>query len=183
MTKQKWSLGDYVEVKDRLRAFWMDFPDGRIITEVVETHWDAEPAICLIKAEIYTDSSDQRPRAVGWAYEKEVGQVNRTSFIENGETSAIGRAIANMGIQGGHHRPSREEMESVKASEEAIEEAKLNLDGFIKIAEEAAANGSEIEARIIKRAREVSREASDLNTMNKAIKTLGKLLDLEGVPS
>ena len=88
-----------------------------------------------------------------------------------------------MGIQGGNHRPSREEMESVKASEEAIGEAKLNLDGFIKMAEEAAANGSEIEARIIKRAQEVSREASDLNTMNKAIKTLVKILDLEGVPS
>lgn len=178
MTKQKWDLGDYVEVKYRIKAFWMDFPNGAIDSSHMIADWDADPAHCEVLAKVYTDITDPMPRTTGWAYEEKVGMINRTSFIENCETSAIGRALANMGMQGGNERPSREEMQSVQDHEDALKKAKLNLDGFIKMAEE---EGKEIEARIIKRARVVSKEGSDISKMKVACETLEELLNLEGV--
>jgi hypothetical protein len=68
-----------------------------------------------VKAEIYFNSEDARPTAIGHA-EEIVGAspVNRTSALENGETSAIGRALANCNFASLGKRPSREEMEKVQ---------------------------------------------------------------------
>ena len=57
---------------------------------------DQEGNLVVFKATVYRDREDPHP-TTGWAYEREgVGYVNRTSFIENCETSAIGRALANL---------------------------------------------------------------------------------------
>lgn len=84
---------EYVTVNERIRAFWLMFPKGRINTTLISN----ENGVCLIKAEIYALDTDDFPRATGYAYEKESSSyINKTSYIENCETSAVGRALRNI---------------------------------------------------------------------------------------
>lgn len=110
-------LDDYEPVEDRLREFWKDHPGGHIQTTVVA--WDATSYI--VKAEVWRDPSDQYqlPSATGLAQETVAAKgVNSTSALENCETSAIGRALANLGYAAKGKRPSREEMAKTKAGGE-----------------------------------------------------------------
>jgi hypothetical protein len=73
--------------------------------------------VCVFRAELYADKDDKDPMSSGYAEEIKTDRgVNATSFVENCETSAIGRAIANCPIQatGNGPRPSRNEMEKVQ---------------------------------------------------------------------
>lgn len=84
-------LENYVTVAERIAAFRTDFPTGSIITEVLEATEDR----VLVKAEVYRDSDDLRPSSTGHAEERRAdGYVNKTSAIENCESSAAGRALA-----------------------------------------------------------------------------------------
>lgn len=98
---------DYETVSSRINRFWQSCPAGRIHTEIVLIN---EKEI-VIKASIYTDREDPRPVSVDFAQET-VGssQVNKTSWVENCATSAIGRALATLGFTNGN-RPSLEEMQ------------------------------------------------------------------------
>jgi hypothetical protein len=100
------NLADYEPVADRLARFWAEHPDGRIITILSEKN-DSE---CTFSCNIWI--GDQVV-VTGWANELRTERgVNSTSWMENCETSAIGRALANLGYQT-KLRPSREEMEKV----------------------------------------------------------------------
>ena len=108
----KVNLSNYEEVKDRIKRFYKAFTDGRIITEMVRIAEDAKTV--FFRAAIFKNASEQEgnlPLATGFAFEREGSNpVNRTSHVENCETSAIGRALANMNFIKGQSRPSREEM-------------------------------------------------------------------------
>jgi hypothetical protein len=72
---------------------------------------------CVFYCELYADKEDKVPVATGYAEEvKSDRGVNATSFVENCETSAIGRAIANCPLQApaSGPRPSRNEMQKVE---------------------------------------------------------------------
>tara|TARA_R100000234_G_scaffold118910_1_gene100457 strand:+ start:2280 stop:2984 length:705 start_codon:yes stop_codon:yes gene_type:complete len=87
----------YTTVAVRIEVFRKHFPDYSVNTRV--TVDDAKRVIVV--AEIYPPNSD-RPVATGIAEEiRGSSNVNKTSAIENGETSAIGRALANLGLHGG----------------------------------------------------------------------------------
>lgn len=105
-------LDDYEPVEARLVRFWQLYPNGRIITHLVE-HENGE---WVFRAEAYRDAEDERPFATGYAHEVTTARgVNSTSAAENGETSAIGRAMANGGMQSTKaKRPSRQEMEKAQ---------------------------------------------------------------------
>lgn len=107
----KFDLDSYDTVETRLARFWEKYPEGRVLAELI--YHDERRFI--IKAEIYFNREDTRPVAIGHA-EEIVGAspVNRTSALENGETSAIGRALANCNFASIGKRPSREEMEKVQ---------------------------------------------------------------------
>lgn len=107
----KFDLESYETVETRLARFWEKNPNGRVLTEIL--HHDERRFI--VKAEIYFDRDDSTPVATGYA-EEIVGAspVNRTSALENCETSAIGRALANCNFASQGKRPSREEMEKVE---------------------------------------------------------------------
>jgi len=119
---------DYISVADRIEQFYEKYPNGRIVTKMVELRDDG---MVVFTAAVYRDAEDpvDKPAATGWAYEREgQGHVNRTSFIENCETSAIGRALANLNFvtkrsDGRIERASREEMEKVRRMEEQEDEA------------------------------------------------------------
>ena len=104
------NLDDYEPVASRL-ARWLEQTDGqpRVITHLV--HYQENR--CVFRAELYVGDL---LIATGWAEEtRGDGNVNRTSHLENCESSAVGRALANAGLSGSDpaKRPSREEMAKV----------------------------------------------------------------------
>lgn len=101
---------DYAEVAERLPLFWKDCPRGRIITEIIVD----DGTRIVMKAELYADIGDTVPTTTGFAEEiRGSSMVNKTSAMENTETSAIGRALANYQFQGSKKRASLEEMVKV----------------------------------------------------------------------
>jgi len=113
------NLADYETVESRLEKFWKEFPDGRISTEleVCEAHR------YVVKAYLYRTYLDQVAYSTGFAEEKDSDRgVNATSALENCETSAIGRALANAGFATKGRRPSREEMVKVSAKPVILKE-------------------------------------------------------------
>ena len=108
------NLEDYETVEERLVKFWKDHPDGRIDTTLVEHTLQR----FIVKAAIYRTEVDGQAWTTGYAEETvSTRGVNSTSALENCETSAIGRALANAGYVTKGKRPSREEMAKVKAAE------------------------------------------------------------------
>ncbi len=102
------SLEGYAPVADRILLFYRQYPSGRINTELV-SRADGE---ITFKALLFREPAECYPAATGWASERVGdGEVNTVACLENTETSAIGRALANMGFTASSKRPSREEME------------------------------------------------------------------------
>jgi len=104
------NLADYEPVEVRLEKFIKDYPDFRISTELEVV----EASRYIVKAYLYKTSQDSIAWATGYAEETvSTRGVNQTSALENCETSAIGRALANAGYAPKGKRPSREEMSKV----------------------------------------------------------------------
>lgn len=104
------NIEDYEPVSSRLDRWLKDNPSGRVITDLV--HYLSDVAV--FRAELWLNGEII---ATGWAEEiRGQGNVNRTSHVENAETSAIGRALSNAGLAGSDpsKRPSREEMAKVQ---------------------------------------------------------------------
>ncbi len=87
---------DYAEVNQRIKAFRMVYPEGTIETEMLSN----ENGTCIFKASVYSKNDiDRDLLATGTAYEKEGSTfINKTSYIENCETSAVGRALGMAGF-------------------------------------------------------------------------------------
>lgn len=98
----------YAPVADRLALFWAAFPTGRIDTQL---HARTDREVIFV-ARVFRDDADVRAAATGWASEREGdGDINSVACLENTETSAIGRALANLGFTAARERPSAEEMQ------------------------------------------------------------------------
>ena len=115
------NLADYETVEERIRRFYADNPDARIITRNITSHEDRERRTWVVEATVYMSKQDQNdfcPKATGLAFEIDgTGGANKTSALENAETSAIGRALANANYSG-NKRATREEMEKVARAQE-----------------------------------------------------------------
>lgn len=95
----------YALVASRISAFRAICPRGRISTEILSM----ENGTVTMKATVWDD--DDRELSNGYAQEKEgASYINKTSFIENCETSAIGRALGNLGIGSDENIASAEEL-------------------------------------------------------------------------
>ena len=109
------NLDDYEPVASRLDRFLKAHPDARVITDLV--HYLSD--IAVFKCELWLEGEII---ATGWAEEiRGQGNVNKTSHLENCETGAVGRALANAGLSGSDFtkRPSREEMGKVQRMTES----------------------------------------------------------------
>ena len=113
------NLDDYETVEERLVKFWKEHPDGQIHTKLVSS----SSAQYIVEASIYRTEADPRPWTTGLAEETVQGRgVNATSALENCETSAIGRALANAGYATKGKRASREEMSKVATKAAVIDQ-------------------------------------------------------------
>lgn len=124
ITMAHFNLQDYQTVQDRIDIFWELYPKGRFDLDIV--HMDASQVV--VRARVWTDKYDDDPVAVDFAEERvtQTG-VNKTSFVENCATSALGRAISQLGgrLSPKGKKPSREEMEKVQRASKPnwVEEA------------------------------------------------------------
>ena len=107
------NLEDYEPVEERLSKWWKENEDGRVATELISF----QNGQYIVQAYLYRTYLDSVAYATGLAEEKITDRgVNATSALENCETSAIGRALANANYAAKGKRPSREEMTKVAFS-------------------------------------------------------------------
>lgn len=106
------NLNEYQTVQERVDLFWGKYPNGRINIELVSFNENQ----VIFKAEVYASKDDVYPLTVDYAEER-LGSspVNKTSFVENCATSALGRAISALGgeFSPKGKRPSASEMNKV----------------------------------------------------------------------
>lgn len=106
-------LSKYNPVHSRIAEFYEKYPQGRIVTEMIRLN--EETGFVCIKANVFRQPDDAEPSATGHAFEiRGQGYVNTTSFVENCETSAVGRGLAILGFSIENGIASREEMQKVE---------------------------------------------------------------------
>jgi hypothetical protein len=107
---------DYAEVNQRIKAFRMVYPQGTILTEMLSN----DNGVVVFKASVYDNN---RLLATGTAYEKEDSSfINKTSYIENCETSAVGRALGMAGFGIDVSVASAEEVANAIRNQEVTQE-------------------------------------------------------------
>ena len=110
-------LDDYEPVEKRISDFWAKYPNGRILTSIVQL----DENIIIMRADIFTDREDMRPVTADFAQEKRGGSgMTANSWLEICATSAIGRALADLDFAKKGKRPSREEMVKAKGHDEPV---------------------------------------------------------------
>lgn len=110
----------YAEVNQRIKAFRMLHPMGCIHTDIVRF----ENGVCVIKATILDANGQQL--GTGTAYEKEGSTfINKTSYVENCETSAVGRALGMVGIGIESAVSSYEEVSNAIVQQEEVKRKKI----------------------------------------------------------
>jgi hypothetical protein len=135
----RFNLADYETVEERIKRFYAAHEDGRITTDWENIRFDQSEGAktWVVKASVYLTAGDQAnmlPKATGYAVEVDgTGGANNGSALENAETSAIGRALANMNLSG-NKRTSREEMSKVARIEATDWLAEMSTISDIKAA-------------------------------------------------
>lgn len=135
----------YAEVNQRIKAFRMLCPHGTIATEIV-SHENNGPGcgIIIMKASVLDEEG--RLLGTGTAYEKEgSSNINKTSYIENCETSCVGRALAMCGLGIDLSVASYEEVENAIEQQEAFPPREK----LIEIARNKYPDGTEFQQKLL----------------------------------
>jgi hypothetical protein len=164
-------LSKYATVAERMEQLKRDYPDYRIITENLTTEADRARSTWVVKATLYLSDGDQAaelPKSTGHAFEIDgQGMANKTSALENAESSAIGRCLMVGGYamsKDGKTLASREEMQKVERAlgknDWLLEASKLNsVEDLRKLY--AKANVSKADKATLD---EIKRRADELTT-------------------
>lgn len=166
----KFNLNDYETVESRIKRFYESHKDGRITTKLVYDFAGDGPKRWVVKASVYLTAGDQAnklPKATGYAEETDgTGGANNGSALENAETSAIGRALANMNLSG-NKRASRQEMDKVNRLAEtdwvAQADRVTDVGGLRWLYSQAKAAGApaDVLERLADRAKELGPDSKD----------------------
>ncbi len=131
----RFDLDSYETVDSRIKRFMADWPNARLLTEIVDMSGEPGKTRWIVKASIWRERIDGEPDATGYAFEVDgTGMANQTSALENAESSARGRCLQALGYTGAKS-PSREEMEKVARARDWLGEAdnlalSYNVDGL-----------------------------------------------------
>lgn len=130
---------EYAEVNQRIKAFRMVYPEGCIKTELVSN----ADGVCVFKAEVYDGDN---LIGTGHAYERESSSfINKTSYIENCETSAVGRALGMCGFGIDTSVCSAEELNNAIINQEASKPiTKSQVKILVSLAEKKESDLSDI---------------------------------------
>lgn len=113
-------LSEYAPVAERVALFYARYPTGRITTTLLSP---LDSSLVVVQARVYRSEGQRVPAATGHAAERQGdGDVNAVACLENTETSAVGRALANLGFTASRQRPSREEMQRVSRARSRLAE-------------------------------------------------------------
>lgn len=107
----------YIPVNERIKAFRMIYPEGFIHNTMLSN----ENGVCIFKSEVgfYTESGERRVLGVGTAFEKQDSTfINKTSYIENCESSSCGRALGMAGFGIDTSIASAEEVQNAITNQE-----------------------------------------------------------------
>ena len=123
---------EYATVAYRLQLFREINPNGHIITTLISD----DGTTIVMKCDIYFNEFEM-PTATGWAEEvRGSSNINKTSALENCETSAVGRALGFAGYGSAESIASADEVEvAIERQKKACKEAKKALDTMAKRAE------------------------------------------------
>lgn len=156
---------EYKTVAKRVQEFRASYPTWSIMTDVVKI--DDEQV--LIKAQIINPES--KIIATGHGHElRASSQINRTSYVENAETSAIGRALACLGLGGTEFASADEvanaihQQKTVHAPTQSITPTAGALDNFNAAEKELIAQFAEDVADLVKSG-DVSTACSNMETL------------------
>ena len=118
---------DYIEVNQRIMAFWELFPIGAIETEKLSD--DGKRCDFIARIKMFDHNSEEWVTvATGHAFEFQgAGMVNKTSYVENAETSAVGRALGFLGIGSTESIASADEVQAAIEHQERNEEPQDEL--------------------------------------------------------
>lgn len=149
----RFDLSKYATVAERLALFHKDYPDGRIVTEWVNTYDEVTAArTWVIRTELFLTAGDQAnklPKATGYAFEIDgTGGANNGSALENAESSSVGRALMLAGYAASKNGElaSAQEMDKVNriANTDWLAEAEqiLNVNDLRALYTRAKAQGA-----------------------------------------
>lgn len=114
----------YATVAERIKAFRMLYPQGFICTDIISnTKEDGSPYVCVIKATVgfLNENGERQVLGTGIAYEKENSSfINKASYLENCETSAVGRALGMCGLGIDKDVASADEVQTARINSEPI---------------------------------------------------------------
>ena len=135
---------EYAEVNQRIKAFRMLYPEGTIHTELISN----ADGVCVFKASVYAngDATINSLLGTGHAYERESSSfINKTSYIENCETSAVGRALGMCGFGIDTSVCSAEELNNAIINQEASKPiTKSQVKILVSLAEKKESDLSDI---------------------------------------
>lgn len=138
---------DYAEVNQRIKAFRMVYPEGFILTEIDSL----KDGVCLMtaRAGYYGSNNELVILGEGHAYEKEGSSfINKTSYIENCETSAVGRALGMAGFGIDTSIASAEEVQNAvlnqKADPKPVGLDKSKVEALLVLIDEVGSNAEEL---------------------------------------
>lgn len=167
---------DYAEVNQRIKAFRSLCPHGAIVTEMMSN----EDGVCVFRATVYDE--DKQIIGTGTAYEKESSSyINKTSYIENCETSAVGRALGMCGFGIDTSIASYEEVANAienqnkkPTPEEEENQKKIYILTINKLLEDTNTNGVQMIEYVNEHFKTEAKAFTDLNA-EQLIFTLKKL--------
>lgn len=153
----------YAEVPSRVQGFRKLFPEGTIETEMISN----ENGVCVFKA---TAKNGDAVLATGHAYEREGNSfINKTSYIENCETSAIGRCLGFIGLGSEMSIASYEEVQNAKLQQNAPQIDERAKQSALDVLRLTAEEHQVPIDRILKKGRVKTLEEMNLERINNCI--------------